>query len=98
MAFEQRPRSSTLMLLAGRSTKAAKVGTFGAFARRIGIQPSQLFTCRRDARAERHCRSGHSSSVAGAVIEIAIGEVVVRAGMDVDEAHLQRVIRAFRSA
>jgi transposase len=33
-----------------------------------------------------------------AVIEIAIGEVVVRAGMDIDEAHLQRVIRAVRSA
>ncbi|MFK4532196.1 hypothetical protein ABIA00_000379 [Bradyrhizobium ottawaense] len=33
-----------------------------------------------------------------AVIEIAIGEVVVRASVDVDEAHLQRVIRAVRSA
>ncbi|SPP98259.1 conserved protein of unknown function [Bradyrhizobium vignae] len=32
------------------------------------------------------------------VIEIYIGEVVVRAGVDVDEAHLQRVIRAVRSA
>ncbi|QOZ29620.1 IS66 family insertion sequence hypothetical protein [Bradyrhizobium sp. CCBAU 51753] len=31
------------------------------------------------------------------MIEIAIGEVVVRAGVDVDEAHLQ-VIRAVRSA
>ncbi len=37
------------------------------------------------------------ASVAGAVIEIAIGEVVVRAGVGVDEAHLQRVIRATRS-
>ncbi|SFN85100.1 transposase [Bradyrhizobium sp. Rc3b] len=32
------------------------------------------------------------------VIEIYIGEVVVRAGGDIDEAHLQRVIRAVRSA
>ncbi|APG14900.1 transposase [Bradyrhizobium japonicum] len=73
-------------------------------AHRIGIHPSQLFAWRRDARAERHYRSRHSScegvlaSVAGAVIEIVIGEVVVRAGVDVDEAHLQRVIRAVRSA
>ncbi|MCK1714638.1 transposase [Bradyrhizobium sp. 143] len=75
-----------------------------AIARRIGIHPSQLFAWRRDARAELHCPSRPSSrevvvtSVAGAVIEIAIGEVVVRAGVDVDEAHLQRVIRAVRSA
>ncbi|WP_233475819.1 transposase [Bradyrhizobium brasilense] len=75
-----------------------------AIARRIGIHPSQLFAWRRDARAELHCPSRPSSrevvvtSVAGAVIEIAIGEVVVRAGVDVDEAHLQRVVRAVRSA
>lgn len=37
-------------------------------------------------------------SVADAVIEVVIGEVVVRAGADVDETHLQRVIRAVRSA
>lgn len=67
-------------------------------------RPSQLIAWRRDARAERHNRSRHSSckgvvaSVAGAVIEIAIGEVVMRVGVDVDEAHLRRVIRAVRSA
>ncbi|GEC59523.1 hypothetical protein BEL01nite_85660 [Bradyrhizobium elkanii] len=49
------------------------------------------------ARGPRVCE-GVVASVAGAVIEIAIGEVVVRAGVDVDEAHLQRVIRAVRSA
>ena len=70
-----------------------------AIAHRIGIHPSQLFAWRRDARAERHSScEGVVASVAGAVIEIAIGEVVVRAGVDVDEAHLQRVIRAVRSA
>ncbi|MFK4485059.1 transposase [Bradyrhizobium sp. USDA 336] len=73
-------------------------------AHRIGIHPSQLFAWRRDARAERPYPSRPSSReaavacVADAVIEIAIGEVVVRAGVDVDEAHLQRVIRAVRSA
>ncbi|WP_245452376.1 transposase [Bradyrhizobium forestalis] len=71
-------------------------------AHRIGIHPSQLFAWRRDARAERTCPSQSSSREAAmacmSVIEIAIGEVVVRAGVDVDEAHLQRVIRAVRSA
>ena len=86
-------------------TEALEPGaSVSAIARRIGIHPSQLFAWRRDARAERHYRSRHSScegvvaSVAGTVIEIAIGEVVVRAGVEVDEAHLQRVIRAVRSA
>ncbi|MGY2891488.1 transposase [Bradyrhizobium sp. USDA 4524] len=76
-----------------------------AIARRIGIHPSQLFAWRRDARAERRrYRLRHPSCegvvapVAGAVIEIAIGEVIVRTGVDVDEAQLQRVIRAVRSA
>ena len=31
------------------------------------------------------------------VIEIAIGEIVIRAGFEVDEAHLARVIRAVRA-
>ncbi|WP_247554871.1 transposase [Bradyrhizobium sp. 138] len=73
-------------------------------AHRIGVHPSQLVAWRRDARAGLHYCSRHSSdegvvaSMTGEVIEIAIGEVVVRAGVDVDEAHLQRVIRAVRSA
>lgn len=71
-------------------------------AHRIGIHPSQLFAWRRDARAERTYPSRPSSREAAvacmSVIEIYIGEVVVRAGGDIDEAHLQRVIRAVRSA
>ncbi|WP_244486018.1 hypothetical protein [Bradyrhizobium viridifuturi] len=64
----------------------------------------QLFARRRDARPERHYRSRHSScegvvvSATGAVIEIAISEMIVRAGADVDETQLHRVIRAARSA
>ncbi|UGY17021.1 transposase [Bradyrhizobium septentrionale] len=86
-------------------TEALEPGaSVSAIAHRIGIHPPQLFAWRLDARAERHYRSRHSScevvvaSVEGAVIEIAKGEVVVRAGVDIDEAHLQRVIRAARSA
>ena len=86
-------------------TEALEPGaSVSAIARRIGIHPSQLFAWRRDARTERRHRSRHWScegvvaSVAGAVIEITIGEVMVRVGVDVDEAHLQRVLRAVRSA
>jgi transposase len=39
-----------------------------------------------------------SVRAAAAVVEIIIGDIVVRAGADVDEAHLQRVIRTVRSA
>ena len=73
-------------------------------AHRIGIRPSQLFTWRRKALDGRRAVSrlaGRDTGVAhaaGAVIEIVIGEAVVRAGADVDELHLQRVIRAVRSA
>ncbi|UFX07673.1 transposase [Sinorhizobium meliloti] len=75
-----------------------------AIAHRIGIRPSQLFAWRRDARDRRRAPSRLSSceaavvQAAGAVVEVVIGDVVVRAGADVDEAHLQRVIRAVRSA
>lgn len=34
---------------------------------------------------------------ARAVIEVVIGDVIIRAGVDADEAHLRRVIRAVRS-
>lgn len=75
-----------------------------AIARRLDIHPSQLFGWRRaalDARQESTDPSGHkavTSSAAGAIIEVLIGDVVVRAPVDVEEAHLQRVIRAVRSA
>ncbi|KXF77185.1 transposase [Paramesorhizobium deserti] len=75
-----------------------------AIAHRVGIHPSQLFTWRRDVRNRRRASSRLSSceaavvQAAGAVVEVVIGDVVVRAGADVDEAHLQRVIRAVRSA
>lgn len=75
-----------------------------AIARRLDIHPSQLFGWRRTAlgsRKESADPSGHkavTSSAGGATIEVLIGDVVVRAPVDADEAHLQRVIRAVRSA
>ena len=75
-----------------------------AIARRLDIHPSQLFSWRRAAlRSHKNnvTPSGHKaamSSADGAIIEVLIGDVVVRAPADVDEAHLQRVIRSARSA
>lgn len=72
-----------------------------AIAHRIGIHPSQLFGWRRDALGGRRGSSGsgcEAAVAAGAVIEVVIGDVIVRAGADVNEVHLQRVIRAVRSA
>ncbi|HUZ66515.1 MAG TPA: transposase [Beijerinckiaceae bacterium] len=41
---------------------------------------------------------GPPSNRIAEVIEIAIGDIVVRAGRDVDEAHLARIFRAIRAA
>ncbi|WP_245461803.1 hypothetical protein [Rhizobium leguminosarum] len=38
------------------------------------------------------------SVVSDPVVEIIIGNIVVRVGRHIDEAHMQRVIRAVRSA
>lgn len=75
-----------------------------AIARRLDIHPSQLFGWRRAAlgpHKESTGSSGHQTvtpSAGVAIIEVLIGDVVVRAPVDADEAHLQRVIRAVRSA
>lgn len=73
-------------------------------ARRAGIHPSQLFTWRRKAlerqqgvlQTSEHAPAGRQAG--RGMIEIVVGDVVVRAGAEVDDAHLQRVIRAVRSA
>ncbi|WP_407193086.1 transposase [Bradyrhizobium sp. STM 3566] len=78
-------------------TEALEPGaSVSAIARRIGIHPWQLFAWRRDAGAERHYHARHSSCEG--VVASAAGAVIVRAGVDVDEAQLRRVIRAVRSA
>jgi transposase len=77
-----------------------------AIAHRIGIDPSQLFTWRRNARQQSAdpltkvndgtLHGGATSKCAA--VEIAIGDAVIRAGTEVDEAYLARVIRAVRAA
>ncbi|WP_205625850.1 hypothetical protein [Ensifer aridi] len=49
----------------------------------------------KNARLTPLCREEKRSS-GEVVIEVVIGDVIVRAGADVSEAHLQRVIRAVR--
>jgi transposase len=77
-----------------------------AIARRIGIDPSQLFTWRRNARLKAAAlttmaSAGLLSSEATGkypTVDIIIGDAVIRAGCELDEAHLVRVIRAVRAA
>jgi len=78
-----------------------------AIARRVGIAPSQLFGWRRQA-----IRNGRVTALdppagprfvevetsALSMIEIVFGGFVVRAGAEVSEDHLRRVIRAVRTA
>lgn len=86
--------------------EACKPGVnISELARRIGIAPSQLYRWRRDLLTEsesHHIAPAESAqrSLIGvsSVVEVVIGDVVIRAGADTDEAHLQRVIRAVRSA
>lgn len=75
-----------------------------AIARQIGILPSQLYRWRREllgsdepgqAAATVDPQSVVSDPVP--IVEIMIGNIVVRVGRHVDEAQLQRVIRAVRS-
>ena len=76
-----------------------------AIARQIGILPSQLYRWRRELLASEEAGQAApavepQSAAPGpdSVVEIVIGGIVVRAPIDTDEAHLQRVIRAVRSA
>jgi transposase len=75
-----------------------------AVARRIGVEPSQLFAWRKALRQGRFRMSaaGPDGSTGGdvsarSVIEIVVGDVVIRADAMVDEVHLRRVVRAVRS-
>ncbi|QRM40533.1 transposase [Rhizobium rhizogenes] len=76
-----------------------------AIAHRLGIHPSQLFGWRRDARdgqrsvsRDRAVQTETRSIGRRSMIELVIGDIVIRADADIDDGHLQRVIRAVRSA
>nr|WP_165928377.1 transposase [Rhizobium sullae] len=76
-----------------------------AVARRLGVDPSQLFTWRRIARQKAmslpsKAEKGQQPAQAlpSSTVDIIIGDAVIRTGAEIDEAHLARVIRAVRSA
>ena len=75
-----------------------------ALAREIGILPAQLFGWRAEAiksgEVERRDEAAVAAptSCASPMIEIAVNGTVIRAGSDIGEDHLRRVIRAVRSA
>lgn len=79
-----------------------------AIARSAGVDPSQLYGWRRKAlssgavtplpAAGREVRFARVEPVASSMIEIVIGDVVVRASGDVAPEHLAKVLRAVRLA
>jgi transposase len=78
-----------------------------AIARQAGIAPAQLFGWRRQAIRDGRVRPLKAEAVphfaaveaaAPSVIEIVIGNIIVRADAGVAEEHLRRVIRAVRLA
>ena len=81
-----------------------------AIARGAGMAPSQLFGWRRQALAaraaigngavdaDRPMKFARFATVSRGLVEIVIGDVVLRAGSDVEPDHLANVIRAVREA
>jgi transposase len=77
-----------------------------AIAREAGIVPSLLFEWRRHSVRNGRVRSNVTepapcfveAEAAAPIVEIVIGDIVVRAGAEVGQDHLRRVIRAVRSA
>ena len=78
-----------------------------AIARKAGIAPSQLFGWRRQAirkgtvtalDAGDGPRFVEVETAAASMVEIVLGDLVIRAGAEVSEDHLRRVIRAVRAA
>ncbi|MHB8884430.1 MAG: transposase [Methylovirgula sp.] len=77
-----------------------------AIARRIGVDPAQLFCWRKAWRKSSISLvappqpdvSVEDKQTSSSVIEIVVGSIVIRADTTIDEAHLRRVLRAVRSA
>lgn len=67
-----------------------------ALARRLGISPPQLFGWRRAFLNKQS--QGCPTTSPEPLVELVVGEVTIRVGVDINEAALQRIIRAVRSA
>jgi transposase len=80
-----------------------------AIARSEGLDPSQLYAWRRSAlasgmvaplteKASAPVKFTRFEAVGSSMVEIVVGDVVVRAGADVDPDHLAKVLRVVRKA
>ncbi|PND18644.1 IS66 family insertion sequence hypothetical protein [Ensifer sp. MMN_5] len=80
-----------------------------AIARSQGLDPSQLYAWRRKAlssgmvaplteEASAPVKFTRFEAVGSSMLEIVVGDVVVRAGADVDADHLTKVLRVVRKA
>jgi transposase len=71
-----------------------------AIARRIGIEPSQLFAWRKALCQNRTDRlpPRDDAAVDYRLVEIVVGGIVIRCDATIDEPRLRRLIRAVRSA
>lgn len=67
-----------------------------ALARRLGISPPQLFGWRRAFLNKQ--KEDVPSGAPVPLVEIVVGDVVIRVGPDLGDAALRRLIRAVRSA
>lgn len=66
-----------------------------ALARRLGISPPQLFGWRKAFLKKQDADAAAATGTS--LVEIVVGEVTIRAGSDVSEAALRRILRAVRS-
>nr|WP_284040729.1 transposase [Phaeovulum sp. NW3] len=67
-----------------------------ALARRLGISPPQLFGWRKAFLKKQD--ADITSGTPTPMVEIVVGEVLIRVGADVSEAALRRILCAVRSA
>ncbi len=67
-----------------------------ALARRLGISPPQLFGWRKTFLKKQD--ADITAVTVTSLVEIVMGEVMIRVGPDVSEAALRRILRAVRSA
>ena len=65
-------------------------------ARRLGISPPQLFGWRKAFLKKQNTDA--SAGTPTPMVEIVVGEVMIRVGPDLSEAVLRRILRAVRSA
>ena len=67
-----------------------------ALARRLGVSPAQLFGWRKTFLNKQN--EDVPAGSPAPIVEIVVGDVLIRVSPDLDEAALRRILRAVRSA